>query len=222
MYSQKPLARYIDTTGVCFYFPDEALQREKLGKYIALAFCRVCSVQDRDVGWGTFIAQTSPLGAAPVRGFAVYDSALGSLRLTRQIPSSLEDILEEASRIATEENAPNVAAAADQMRRSLSTLGEPQENAIVPDILGGAMHEEWKIVVAPDQVAICHDGQSHINEEVTVLRYIYTPQGIRYTLRAAKADVQWQVSATMIHPINGVTMLEEYNINTGETRPVSN
>lgn len=220
-YSQKPLARYIDTTGVCFYFPDEALQREKLGKYIALAFCRVCSVQDRDVGWGTFIAQTSPLGSAPVRGFAVYDSAFGSLRLTRQIPRRLEEILREASRIATEEDAPNVAAAADLMRRCLATLGEPQENAVAADILGGTVHEEWKIVVAPDQVAICHDGQSHVNEEVTVLRYIYTPQGIRYTLRAAKEGVQWQVSATMIRPINGVTMLEEYNVNTGETRPVS-
>lgn len=220
-YSQKPLARYIDTTGVCFYFPDEALQREKLGKYIALAFCRVCSIQDRDVGWGTFIAQTSPLGSASVRGFAVYDSAFGSLRLTRQIPSNLEDILREASRIATEEDAPNVAASADLMRRCLTSLGEPQENAMAADILGGTIHEEWKTVVAPDQVAICHDGQSHINEEVTVLRYIYTPQGIRYTLRAAKEGVQWQVSATMIRPINGVTLLEEYNVNTGETRPVS-
>ncbi|BCT66582.1 DEAD/DEAH box helicase [Nitrosospira sp. NRS527] len=43
-YSQKPLNRYIDTTGVCFYFPEENLQREQLGKYICLAFCKVCSV----------------------------------------------------------------------------------------------------------------------------------------------------------------------------------
>jgi hypothetical protein len=69
---------------------------------------------------------------------------------------------------------------------------------------------------------VCHDGESHINEEVTVLRYIYTPQGIRYTLRAANQGIQWQVSATMLRSINGVTMLDEYNVNSGETRPVSN
>lgn len=215
-YSQKPLVRYIDTTGVCFYFPDEALQREKLGKYIALAFCRICSVQERDVGWGTFIAQASPLGPKPLRGFSVYDSAYGSLRLTRQLAGNLDEILREATRIATEEGAPQVAASADLMRSSIDGLGSPQENDVAVEVLGGTTEQEWVTVIAPNQPAYCHDGQSHVNEEVTVLRYLYTPQGIRYTLKAAKEGVQWQVSASMIRPIHGVTQYERYNVHTGE------
>ena len=218
-YSQKPLNRYINTTGVSFYFPDEALQREVLGKYVALAFCRVCSVQDRDVGWGTFISQSSPLGSGPIRGFALYDSAYGSLRLTRQIPHHLPEILLEAARVASDEGAPQVARSAKQLLEMLDTLGAPQESVISHDIFSGAAaDQEWKTVVAPNQPAICHDGQSHVNEEVTVLRYLYTPQGIRYTLKAQREDVQWLVSAAMIHPIHGITKLEQYNINTGETR----
>jgi DEAD/DEAH box helicase domain-containing protein len=219
-YAQKPLIRYIDTTGVCFYFPDEALQRDKLGKYIALAFCRVCSIQERDVGWGTFIAQASPLGAGALRGFAVYDSAYGSLRLTRQLPESIEEVLREASRVATEESAPQIAAAAEQLLRSLALLGDAQQNDVAVQILGSPVQQEWVTVIAPDQPAICHDGQSHVNEEVLVLHHLYTPQGIRYTLKVPKEGVQWLVSAAMIHPINGLTRLEQYNVNTGETRPL--
>ncbi len=219
-HSQKPLNRYIDTTGVCFYFPDEELQREKLGKYIALAFCRVCSVQERDVGWGTFIAQASPLGPEPLRGFGVFDSVYGSLRLTRQIPLRLDEILVEAARIATEEKAPKIATAANLLRSSVLMLGPPMAASATSDILNAPLQEEWKVVVAPNQMAICHDGRCHINEEVTVLRYIYTPQGIRYTLKPPINGTEWQVSAAMIHPISGLTKMEEYNVNTGETRPL--
>lgn len=218
-YSQKPLTRYINTTGVCCYFPNEALQRELLGKYLALAFCRVCSVHDRDVGWGTFISQISPLGVGPIRGFAVYDSAFGSMRLTRQLPQQLPQILKEVSRIAIAEGAPQVASEAGEMLCLLETFGSPQEHVSSSDIFAATEpDEEWKTVVAANQQAICHDGQSHINEDVLVVRYVFTPQGIRYTLKAARDDVQWQVSAVMIHPIHGVTKLEQYNVNTGETR----
>lgn len=216
-YSQKPLNRYIDTTGVCFYFPEEKLQREQLGKYICLAFCKVCSVQDRDVGWGTFISQSSPLGKDPVKGFSIYDSAFGSLRLTRQITSCLDQILQEAVRIATEEGASKIASGIKKIVRQTKSLGHAKENIAVTEIFAAGTDDGWVIVVAPDQTAICHDGQSHINEEVTVLKYLYTPQGIRYGLKPLRQGVTWQVTAAMIHPINGVTKLERYNINTGES-----
>jgi len=79
--------------------------------------------------------------------------------------------------------------------------------------------EGWVTVVAGNQIAICDDGSAHIKEEVIVEGYLYTPQGIRYRLRHPKDGVQWQVTANMIHPING-SLIEQYNINTGETRPM--
>ncbi|BCT66583.1 hypothetical protein [Nitrosospira sp. NRS527] len=164
-----------------------------------------------------FISQASPLGKDPVKGFAVYDSAFGSLRLTRQIPSCLDEILLEAARIATEEGASKIAAGIKKIIRQIKLLGQAQENIAATEIFASGVDDGWVTVVAPDQPAICHDGQSHINEEVTVLKYLYTPQGIRYSLKALREGVNWQVTAAMVHPINGVTKLERYNINTGES-----
>jgi len=217
-YSQKPLNRYINTTGVCFFFQNEQLQRENLGKYISLAFCNVCSVQERDIGWGAFISQSSPLGSDAVKGFAIYDSAYGSLRLTRQIPLRMDEILNEAVRISIAEGASQIAAGIEEIARQVKLFGQAQENITATEIFTTGNDDGWLTVIAPNQPAICHDGQSHINEEVTVLQYVYTPQGIRYTLKAVRDDVKWQVTASMIHPINGVSKTEQYNVNTGETK----
>jgi DEAD/DEAH box helicase domain-containing protein len=218
-YAQKPLNRYVDTTGVCFFFPDEELQRDALGKYVALAFCRICSVQDRDIGSGTFVSQVSPWNAGGVRGFAVYDSAFGSLRLTKQIPDKLAEILDEAARLAGEEGASRIAAGLRSIHDALSSMtAEPTGTSSIIGILGPDTSGEWLTVIAPDQPAILHDGQAHQNEEVTILRYVYTPQGIRYTLKAPRVGVDWSVLGSMVRPVPGMTKLEEYNVNTGETR----
>ncbi len=215
-YAQKPLIRYIDTTAVCFYAPDEILQREPLAKYMALAFCKLASVQERDIGWGTFISQGSPLGHETVKGFAIYDANYGSLRLTRQILPRLESILDEAVRLALQEGAPLIAETLRQWQ-ALS-LGEIQEGVLTHDLFSSQPDADWIDVIAAQQIARCHDGVSHINEEVTVLGYLYTPQGIRYSLKTDDVTVKRQVGAQMLQPIHGVTALEQYNINTGETR----
>ncbi len=217
-YSQKPLSRFINTTGVCFYFPEEQLQREKIAKYICMAFCKICSVQDRDVGWGSFLSQSSPLGAEKVKGFAVYDSTNGSLRLTRQIPSRMNDILAEAQRLSLEEGASYIASAIGEIQRQFELFSPAQENICVSQIFEPGSDSGWVIVVAENQPALCHDGQSHINEDVIVLNFIYTPTGIRYNLKSSRDDITWQVIASMIHPINGITKCLKYNINTGETQ----
>ncbi|MGR9052687.1 MAG: hypothetical protein ACU84J_08565 [Gammaproteobacteria bacterium] len=105
----------------------------------------------------------------------------------------------------------------EEIQRQIASFGQAQENITSTEIFPGG-DDGWITVIAANQPAICHDGQSHINEEVTVLNYVYTPQGIRYTLKAARDDVKWQVTAAMIHPINGVSKLEQYNINTGDTK----
>ena len=216
-YSQKPLCRFINTTGVCFYFPEEQLQREKIAKYICLAFCKICSVQDRDVGWGSFLSQSSPLGTERVKGFAIYDSTNGSLRLTRQIPSRMNDILAEAQRLSLEECASHISAAIGEIQRQLESFGPAQENICVSQIFETGSDSGWVTVVADNQPALCHDGQSHINEDVIVLNFLYTPTGIRYNLKSSRDDITWQVIASMIHPVNGITKCIRYNINTGET-----
>lgn len=219
-YSQKPLTNYYDTTGVCFYFPQEELQREALARYIAGAFCRICAVRDRDVGAGMFVsANISPIGQGQIKGLAVFDTTVGSLRLTRQLPDKLEEIIQEAIRMAREEDANKIAADLESIAEKIPDLNKQNLRAIDNTIFDPGSTDGWITVVAMNQNAICHDGSSHINEEVIVLSYLFTPQGISYKLKHPKDGILWQVTANMIHPINGVTQLEQYNINTGEVRP---
>jgi len=220
-YAQKPLTNYYDTTGVCFFFPNEELQREALGRYIASAFCRVCAIQDRDIGVGLFISSSvSPIGQSQIKGFAVFDTTVGSLRLTRQIPTNLQEILHEGARMARDEDANKIAAGLDLLIESLSILRQHEIGTLINTVFDPGSDDGWITVVRDDQNAICHDGNSHIHEEVVVLGYLFTPQGITYKLRHPQDGIQWQVAANMIHPISGVTQLEQYNINTGEVRPV--
>ena len=77
-------------------------------------------------------------------------------------------------------------------------------------------------MVAANQLAILHDGSAHLYEEVVVLGYVYTPQGLRYRLKHQDPGVNWMVAAQCIQPVNGKTALEQYNIDTGDTRPFGN
>jgi hypothetical protein len=165
-----------------------------------------------------FKSQSSPLGSGELKGFAIYDSAYGSLRLTRQIPLRLDEILKEAVRISTEEGASKIAAGIEEISREIAEFGQAQENVTVTDIFKTGDGDGWITAISSNQPAICHDGQSHNNEEVTVLQYVYTPQGIRYTLKSERDDIKWQVTAAMIRSINGISKLEQYNINTGEIK----
>jgi hypothetical protein len=217
-YSQKPLNNYYDTTGICFFFPEEDLQREALGRYLASSFCRVCAVQDKDVSSGLYISSSSPLGDGQYRGFAIFDTTAGSLRLTRQMVNCLHEITTEAIRMARDDGANRIASDLESIIDKLPSLQEQDINFTKSPIF--STEDDWVNVVAANQEAICNDGNSHVNEEVFVLGYIFTPQGIRYRLKTPDNAAQWQVSAKLISPIPGKTLVEKYNINTGETRPL--
>lgn len=215
--------RYINTTGVCFYFPDLQKGREGMAWCVYKAFCTVCSVQDRDAGFGNFYSKTSPLGTDEVRGFAVYDTTYGSLRLTKLIITRLDEVLDEAIRIAREEKASNIATGIESIKNQSINFSSFKEvdGSIASSFFENHEDKEWIKVVKPQQKALLHDGSGHINEEVVVLKYLYTPKGITYTLESSRQGVVWQVIANMIFPIPGETEYEEYNINTGEVRDIS-
>jgi DEAD/DEAH box helicase domain-containing protein len=218
-YAQKPLYNVFYTTAVCFYFSDEQLQAtwKNLARYMGLAFCKVCSIQDNDIGWGLFSSQLSPLNTLPIKGFAIYDSVMGSLRLTKQIPSRLDEILTEAIRMSNEENEPLYAAAIEEIAQQIKLFGQAQEDIAITELFAVEKEDDWVTVIAANQLALYHDGQNHINEQVTDLRYVYTPEGIKYFLLNAKyPNANWQVRYKDIRPIPETTKLERYNINTTE------
>lgn len=214
IYSQKPLLNYFDTTGICFYF-DLLNNNESIGAYVRSAFCRVCSVYERDVGVGSFISKTHPLEnrSGEVRGFSIFDVNKGSLRLTKMLVEKIEDVFKEAMRMANQEGATIIYNTLSDMLvgvsqfKSVSVAARPsgqiKDSAIINVVLEG-------------QIAICNDGVSIINQEVEVLGFIYTRQGLKYNLRHQDPTVKWQVSENCIFPISGITKVGKYNIDSGE------
>jgi len=218
-YAQKPLYNLFNTTAICFYFSDEQLPvtLKNLARYIGLSFCKVCSIQDNNIGYSIFSSQLSPIDLLPIKGFAIYDSVMGSLRLTKQIPSRLDEILTEAIRMSNEENEPLYAAAIEEIAQQIKLFGQAQEDIAITELFAVEKEDDWVTVIAANQLALYHDGQNHINDQVTVLRYVYTPEGIKYFLLNPKyPNANWQVRYKDIRPIPETTKLERYNINTTE------
>lgn len=219
-YSQKPLARYFDSTGCCIFVPDIEYSKEKVARYIALAFCRVCSVHERDIGHGVFSASHHPLGASPITGVAIYDGVQGSLRLTQFLIPNINEILQLAVQIAINEGAMAIAGSISEISQKLVDCVEIRTDTVTTQA-AVISDDGWKLVVKAGERAAFHDGTGHINEEVEIVRYFFSPAGLMYELRHKDPETKWQVAETFIKPIPGETRLESYNLNTGEVKEVS-
>jgi len=108
-WSQRPLGRYIETTGVCFCFEAlTAASLETLSGYVMEAFATVCGIHLRDIGHGSYFRAASWDNPRESRGFAVYDAVCGSLRLTHRLLENLDAVFEEALRQAVKAGATRV------------------------------------------------------------------------------------------------------------------
>lgn len=215
-YSQKPLAKYINTSGVCLYVDDEEYSKEKVGKYLSAAFCRVCSIHEREIGYGVFFATKNPLGDKKLSGVAIYDSVSGSLKLTSQFVKNLNSIYDAAIQLAINDGAHNIAGSLSMMSKRFSSCMIDDVNKLK----GPALGDEWVKVIKSESKAAFNDGAQHIDEDVFVERYAYTPSGLIYFLKPKIVGVTWQVMGTFIKPIPGISEVEFYNINTGEIKSI--
>ena len=222
-YSQRPLNRFIETTGVCFRFDEMPTQHESLAGYIAEAFSTLCGIHMRDIGYGSFFSAATPSDPKESRGFAIFDAASGSLRLTHRLVDCLDDVLEEAARLAMQTGASRIAEFINRMGVIIEAM--PSANlGGHSDVLSVFMDKsdgDWICVVAAEQPAILCDGSAQDGDEVTVLRYLYTPQGLRYELQHSKKGVKWIVSASIVRPIYGATRMVRYNLMSGDEQDMS-
>lgn len=217
-YSQKALGRYFDSTGCCLYASGIEYSKEKVARYVAMAFCRVCSVHERDIGHGVFNSKKHPIGEDQISGIAIYDAVQGSLRLTQFFIPNITPILQQAIQIATHEGALNVAASIAEIADLIPECREVSLSNVSGMSSPLDTGDGWRTVVRAGERAAYHDGTGHIDEEVDVLRYFFTPSGLNYELRHRNKDTKWHVAHSFIKPIPGETEVEEYNINTGEVR----
>jgi len=216
-YAQRPVSRFFETTGVCWYFPHRAVSSEGVAQWVLTAFCAVCGIQERDLGIGTFHAKPSSVWDSQCQGVCIYDAVHGSLRLTKQLVERLAEVLNAAIRLTETLERRDVTLEANLvLLKECVNSTTPSAVSIVDQ--PAETTGDWVEVIAPGQQAIHLEENG--SEEVQVVTFRYTPQGLMYQLLSPRADVTWMVKASSVIPIHGVTELLEANLLTGETRQV--
>jgi DEAD/DEAH box helicase domain-containing protein len=213
-YYQKPITRFFETTGICWWFPERFATSEAMADRLLEAFCVEFGIQKRDLGVGTFRTTSNPHAPAATAGICIYDATNGSLRLTQMLGANFAHVISRAIVIAEERS------------ESLATLAELRALAgLVARLQHVGVHRgselplqdtEWATVVAPGQRAVYTSADGAL--EVTVIGHRYTPQGLMYELAPVKPGTRWLVIAADIRPINGQTTTVVFNLVTGELR----
>jgi DEAD/DEAH box helicase domain-containing protein len=217
-YSQQPMTRFIQTTGVCWSFGTAAAMSDRVAHAILSAFAGLQGIQPRDLGVGRFSSASGPAGQGPVSGVCIFDNANGSLRLTERLPRTFREVVASALHAARHQGD------ADLVQALLLLEQETEEGSVVPSDgrpqAGGDAEVggdgEWTRIFAAGSSAM------HLTDagasEVTVREVIYTPAGLQYLLDHPTATVRWMVGADRLQPIHGVSVFNLYNMMTGERR----
>lgn len=215
-YSQRPITRFFETTGVCWFFDDRRFQSEPLANLILRAFCYICGIQERDLGLGTFQARSCQFWDQPTHGLCIYDAVNGSLRLTKQLFEKFEEILAtlDLGHFLLDEVDDELCHAVRLFKNEILTTAIMNVNDGV--ILVPPAENDWVTVICPGEKGMYIDGN---NEEVKVLGYRFTTKGMVYHLEPSGNSTSWVVKIENVVPLYGVTKVEMYNINTGETAP---
>lgn len=220
-HSQRPLQRFIKTTGVCWFFPEPLVMSDVVAVRILEAFCREFAVQPRDLGVGRFHAQQTPLATGPLQGVCIFDATHGSLRLTERLGEHFAKAVRVARETAEMEATSGVAGDSVTALKVFCVIAEllterpagQQPQARVEQ----TATPEWIEVVAPGEKAIFVSGATEAMD-VVVQGYFFTPKGLKYQLQHEDPAIRWTVEAASLQPMNGVTKMLLYNPNSGEER----
>jgi len=218
-FSQQPLTRFIRTTGVCWFFPNNQLVSDTVANSILQAFCVECGIQPRDLGLGRFHSQNAPHGPSPVSGACIFDNSNGSLRLTQRLAANFPALVTEALKAATARGNIGLADALRQLLAELSDVAVITSPTSVPGTspaTASPTPNGWATVIASGSKAILATASG--TQEVTILDHFYTPAGLHYRLESPTPTVRWTVQADALQPINGVTVTQLYHLMTGELR----
>ena len=220
-FAQRPLTRFFRTTGVAWTFQGVS-RSEAIAEAILQAFCALCGVHDRDLGYAYFKVDETPFASGPSVGTVIFDATNGSLRLTERLGEPFAEVVAMALEAVVDPVVQqDLAALLRQARqvapRTLTTAGEP------------AADDEWTVLIASGSTAM----HAHVKSgliEVTVRGHRYTPHGLLYELeplrppvtRSADGDLvevpkgKWLVPPSSVQAINGQTRLVRVNLVTGD------
>lgn len=212
-YRQRDLNRFFPTTGVCWSYPGMTAG-PVVSALLLEAFASEFGIQTRDLGVGTFLDKNGgPLGAdGECRGWCIYDSAQGSLRLTELLATHFVQVSEAALELAHADESFTAAAEVERLLGYVSALAESD-----PATTGTSLDNEgdWYTVVLAGEPAMYTSKAG--SEEVQVKGYRFTPAGLMYELKS-KGEVTRLVKWETIQPLHGRTRMARFNAMTGETQ----
>jgi DEAD/DEAH box helicase domain-containing protein len=221
-HAQRPLQRFIRTTGVCWFFPDTQVMSDVVATRVLEAFCSEFAVQPRDLGIGRFHVQQSPLATGPLQGVCIFDSTHGSLRLTERLGEFFPKVIWAARKAAELETAGGIPGNHVMALKIFCVLADSLATRPVgPAVpITGTLGEtpEWLEVIANGETAIYVSNGTDATE-VEIVQCFFSPQGMKYELKHSSPGVRWTVEAPFIQPMNGLTKMMLYNSNTGEQKP---
>ncbi|MCI0514990.1 DEAD/DEAH box helicase [candidate division KSB1 bacterium] len=214
-YANRPLARFFETTGVCWLVPEAALMSPLIAHKILEAFGILCGIQSRELGAGSFYYQSSETNSSPIQGACIYDAVHGSLHLTRQLLARFSEILTLAMYLAsaTDDGAAELVAGLNRLllfSQAMQPVGVTATVTVEPAT-------DWATVIAPGESGM-YLIKTEVTEEVKVKAFQITPQGIMYELDSPDPTLKRMVNAILVRPIFGVTRLKQVHLATGEIR----
>jgi DEAD/DEAH box helicase domain-containing protein len=217
-FSQRPLLRFIRTTGVCWHFKDDVTMADTVAEQILQAFCRLYAVQSRDLGIGRFHTKQSPTGAGAVNGICIFDATHGSLRLTERLAENFVEVVKNAYWIADDDRSVSrqtVAGLKVILQDTLQLVSKPIRGISPVETGSAASDKQWRRAIARGEKAlIVRDGT--VGSEVTILNYFVTNDRLRYRVHHEDKNVQWTFEENELDPLPGATKFVRYNAETGE------
>lgn len=207
-WSQKPLTRYVETSGVYWSLGNEATN-QRIAERIADTFALRCGVQRAELGVGRVHAKETPWG--PISGVCVYDATHGSLRLTSRLADDFAGIARAAARIEKD----------DILRAGLLALAAAVEStpeAAIPAVAaspaaGKSPGSSVIPMIAVGESAMWFDHGSC--DMVTIKGYQYTPEGLFYDISTNSAVRHWAQEST-IRSLAGQTRIVRIDLLSGK------
>jgi len=195
---------------------------QRAADYLYEAFLMAIPVERRDIGVAVDAHRVArgPLTAGR-RFIALYDQTYGSLRISGRVLEDelLGELLGTAVDLCEEDaSAEGAAAAASVLREMVSSLGGREGEhwwQAVPPVVGGA---DVVPVIMPGSVGL---QLLHDNREFYVENVFLHPKGLRYRghHEATRHGVVDILPLEHLAPLEGVSVMGVYDLETGEFRP---
>lgn len=219
-HAQRPLSRFITSTGVCWRFEGMRQDRlQPLAELLAEATALRFDLQRRDLGAGRFFARAGDADGARLRGGCVYDTTFGSLRLSGMLLGDVEGVIDQARTLCAGHPAPELLDDLNELLRHWEVCAEERHVDGSPSLLASAAATDDRVrVIAPGSRAIYHKGTGP--QEVVVKDLRYAPHGVLYLLDS-EPGVRHLVRWASLEPIHGVSHMAWFDPNTHDIDPES-